>query len=372
MGGQQIIQQQQIRKQSVELPPNFQGCSLKGRPFTPSLDLSIHNVQGIDVWAPRGPKPYGKVSTVSRTTPLAAQQLAPLEQDEPDYQIMKAQMEGHHIQQSLSQTKVVTQNRSQQDQQLIQQETMLLQQQQQEAMFLQQEREEAMFLQQQEQEAMFLQQKQQEQEAMFLQEKQQEAMFLQQQQKQQQEAMFKQQQDAMLKQEQELMLKQQQKEAMMLKQQQQEAANAAQAQAHHEKEIAEKKRIEYEEWFRAQEMEAYRLEYDCSVKYEEHGASKEEEAPQQTSRLTTNFREEKIEKHQVQTQQVVTKQAPMKEPELPKPKPVEQPKLVEKPRPIEQPKPTPKQQPIPQRDTVDFAKTPQQETSFSSQQKSFS
>lgn len=79
----------------------------------------------------------------------------------------------------------------------------------------------------------------------------------------------------------------------MLKQQQQEAANAAQAQARHEKEIAEKKRIEYEEWLRAQEMEAYRLEYDCSVKYEEHGASKEEEAPQQTSRLTTNFREEK-------------------------------------------------------------------------------
>merc|ERR1719491_1873011 len=220
--GQQIIQEQQIRKQSVELPPNFQGCSLKGRPFTPSLDLSIHNVQGIDVWKPRGPKPYGKVSTVSRTTPLAAQQLAPLEQDEPDYQIMKALMEGHHIQQSLSQTKVVTQNHSQQDQQLIQQEAMLLQQQQQEAIFLQQEREEAIFLQQQEQEAMFLQQKQQEQEAMFLQQQQQqqqEAMMKQ----KQQEAMFKQQQDAMLKQEQELMLKQQQKEAMMLKQQQQEA-----------------------------------------------------------------------------------------------------------------------------------------------------
>merc|ERR550519_2257549 len=113
----------------------------------------------------------------------------------------------------------------------------------------------------------------------------------------------------------------------MLQQQQQEAANAAQAQARHEKEIAEKNRLEYE----------------CSVKYEEHGASKEEEASQQTSRLTTNFREEKIEKHQVQTQQVVTKQAPMKEPELPKPKPVEQPKLVGKPRPIEQPNPTPKQ-----------------------------
>ena len=34
--------------------------------------------------------------------------------------------------------------------------------------------------------------------------------------------------------------------------------------------MAEKKRKEYEEWLRPQEMEAYRLEYDCSVKYEEH------------------------------------------------------------------------------------------------------
>ena len=168
---------------------------------------------------------------ISGTTPHAAQQLAPIEQDEPDYQIMKAQMEGHHIQQSLSQTKL--QNRSQQDQQLIQQEALLLQQQQQEAMFLQQEREEALFLQQQEQEAMFLQQKQQEQEAMFLQQQQQQKQQQQQEammKQKQQEAMFKQQQDAMLKQEQELMLKQQQNEAMMLQQQQQEAANAAQAQ----------------------------------------------------------------------------------------------------------------------------------------------
>merc|ERR1711899_504427 len=93
--GQQIKQQQQIRKQSVDLPPNFQHCSLKGRPFTPSMDLSIHNVQGIDVWAPRGPKPFGKASTLSRTTPHA-QQLQPQEEvkDEPDYQMMKAQMEG--------------------------------------------------------------------------------------------------------------------------------------------------------------------------------------------------------------------------------------------------------------------------------------
>ena len=40
-------------------------------------------------------------------------------------------------------------------------------------------------------------------------------------------------------------------------------------------------------------MEAYRLEYDCSVKYEEHQAEKEAQASQkiqqQATQLTTNF-----------------------------------------------------------------------------------
>merc|ERR1719189_2100575 len=192
--------------------------------------------------------------------------------------------------------------------------------------------------------------------------------------KQQHEALLKQQQEAML-------LQQQQQQAMIM--QQQEAQAVAQAQAQQEKEIAEKKRKEYEEWLRAQEMEAYRLEYDCSVKYEEHQPEKEkketsaQQIQQQASQLTTNFREERVEQHQVQTQQVVTKQAPIKEPEPPKPKPAEQ-----QPRIMEQPKPSLKQQqPLPQRDNVDFSKTNQHktdlfqnETSFSSQQqqKSFS
>ena len=50
----------------VELPPNFKHCSLKGRPFTPTFDTSCHNTQGIDVWAPKGPKPFGKSSTLPR------------------------------------------------------------------------------------------------------------------------------------------------------------------------------------------------------------------------------------------------------------------------------------------------------------------
>lgn len=59
--------------------------------------------------------------------------------------------------------------------------------------------------------------------------------------------------------------------------------------AKREQELAEKKKREYEEWLRAQEMEAYRLEYDCSVKYEEHKQDKEEEVMQKSTQLTTNF-----------------------------------------------------------------------------------
>ena len=51
---------------SADLPPNFQHCSLKGRPFTPTMDLSIHNTQGIDVWTTKGPKPFGMSGTVTR------------------------------------------------------------------------------------------------------------------------------------------------------------------------------------------------------------------------------------------------------------------------------------------------------------------
>ena len=49
-----------------DLPPNFQHCSLKGRPFTPTMDLSIHNTQGIDVWVTKGPRPFGSSGTLPR------------------------------------------------------------------------------------------------------------------------------------------------------------------------------------------------------------------------------------------------------------------------------------------------------------------
>merc|ERR1711976_1072680 len=89
----------------------------------------------------------------------------------------------------------------------------------------------------------------------------------------------------------------------------------AMAKAKYDEELAEKKRKEYEEWMRTQEMEAYRLEYDCSVKYEEH--QQKQETSMQSSELSTNIT--------TQQQQVEVQQMPKVEsrPEpMPEPKPV--------------------------------------------------
>merc|ERR1719412_3251215 len=155
MKQQQSMQIKQMRKPSVDLPPGFEACSLKGRPFTPSLDLSCHNVQGINVWANKGPKPYGKASSNLRTTPLSAQQPAqtkpatlaendvepeppissmakpiPVDEQVPqfesppkeevDFQQMKSQMEQHQLKQSSSAAKVSSSQHVQQSQQVQQ------------------------------------------------------------------------------------------------------------------------------------------------------------------------------------------------------------------------------------------------------------
>ena len=42
---------QEMSKAQIDYPQDFQHANLKGRSFTPSLDLGCHNVQGINVWA---------------------------------------------------------------------------------------------------------------------------------------------------------------------------------------------------------------------------------------------------------------------------------------------------------------------------------
>lgn len=55
-------------RQPVDLPPNFQQHNLKARSFTPSFDTSIHNAQGINVWANKAPKPFGTSGSISGGT----------------------------------------------------------------------------------------------------------------------------------------------------------------------------------------------------------------------------------------------------------------------------------------------------------------
>merc|ERR1712038_1219568 len=71
MGQQQLKQQQseELRRQQaaaqmnmqnqIDFPDNFKHTSLKARSNTPSLDLSCHNVQGINVWANTAPRGWG-------------------------------------------------------------------------------------------------------------------------------------------------------------------------------------------------------------------------------------------------------------------------------------------------------------------------
>merc|ERR1712055_798088 len=42
---------------------------LKARSFTPSLDLSVHNVQGINVWANTAPRGWSTSYTRTKATP---------------------------------------------------------------------------------------------------------------------------------------------------------------------------------------------------------------------------------------------------------------------------------------------------------------
>merc|ERR1711997_1096033 len=55
----EIRKVQEMAQQQIDFPQDFQHTSLKARSFTPSLDLSCHDVQGINVWANTAPRGWG-------------------------------------------------------------------------------------------------------------------------------------------------------------------------------------------------------------------------------------------------------------------------------------------------------------------------
>ena len=54
---------QEMAQQQLDFPQDFQHTSLKARSFTPSLALSCHNVQGINVWANTAPRGWSNTYT---------------------------------------------------------------------------------------------------------------------------------------------------------------------------------------------------------------------------------------------------------------------------------------------------------------------
>merc|ERR1719348_2082667 len=62
-------EQARMAQQQIDFPENFQHTSLKARSFTPSLDLGVHNVQGINVWANTAPRGWSTSYQSAKATP---------------------------------------------------------------------------------------------------------------------------------------------------------------------------------------------------------------------------------------------------------------------------------------------------------------
>merc|ERR1719315_839025 len=65
-------EQARMAHQQIDLPPNYKQTDLKARSFTPSLDLGVHNVQGINVWANTAPRGWSTSYQRTKATPPKA------------------------------------------------------------------------------------------------------------------------------------------------------------------------------------------------------------------------------------------------------------------------------------------------------------
>merc|ERR1719489_542410 len=159
-----------MAQQQMELPPNYKHTDLKARSFTPSLDLGVHNVQGINVWANTAPRGWSTSYQRTKATPPKA--------DPPTVSVCPAtpSLDTEIIQQRMQETKIA----EQEEQIRMQEENMRLQQQQEE---MRRQQEEQMRIQQQQEEQRRIQQQQEEQ--MRIQQQQEEQMRIQQQQEEQ-------------------------------------------------------------------------------------------------------------------------------------------------------------------------------------------
>merc|ERR1719300_1068038 len=184
-------QEARMAQEQIDFPENFQHTSLKARSFTPSLDLGVHNVQGINVWANTAPRGWSTSYQRTKATPPKA--------NPPTVSVCPAtpSVDNELMQQRMQETKIAEQEeqiriqQQQQEQIKIQEEQIRMQQQQEEQMMIQRQQEEQMRIQQQQEEQMRIKQQQeqlriqQQEEQLRIQQQQEEQMRIQQQQEEQ-------------------------------------------------------------------------------------------------------------------------------------------------------------------------------------------
>merc|ERR1719481_862371 len=279
---QQEEQLRMAQQQQMELPPNYKHTDLKARSFTPSLDLGVHNVQGINVWANTAPRGWSTSYQRTKATPPKA--------NPPTVSVCPAtpSVDNELMQQRMQETKIAEQEeqiriqQQQQEQIKIQEEEIRMQQQQEEQLKIQQQQAEQMRIKQQQEEQLKIQMQQEEErrykeeqlriqqqeEQLRIQQQQEEQMRIQQQQeeqariqRQQEEKMRIQQQQEeqrriQLQQEEQRRIQQQQEEQMRIQREQEEQARQA-AEMKRQQEEAERQR---QEQIQRQEMERQQQE----------------------------------------------------------------------------------------------------------------
>merc|ERR1712183_1136897 len=164
-------EQMRMAQQQIDFPQNFQHTDLKARSFTPSLDLSVHNVQGINVWANTAPRGWSTSYTRTKATPPKGNpptvSVCPATPS-LDTEVLQQRMQETRIHEQeehmrLEQEKQMMQMQQQQEQIRIQEEQMIIQKKQEEQMMIQRQQEEQMMMQQQQEEQRRFQQQQEEQ-----------------------------------------------------------------------------------------------------------------------------------------------------------------------------------------------------------------
>jgi len=315
-------EQQRMAQQQIDYPQNFQHTDLKARSFTPSLDLGVHNVQGINVWANTAPRGWSTSYTRTKATPPKS--------NPPTVSVCPAtpSLDTVDLQQRMQETRIheeEEQMRFQQEQQMMQmqqeqemkiqmeqqqqmkqkqEEQMRIQQQQEEQMMVQRQQEEQMRMQQQREEQIRIQQQQEEQ--MRMQQQREEQMRIQQQQEEQMRIQQQQEEQMRIQQQQEeqMRIQRQQEEQMRIQQQQEEQRRIQQQQ---EEQMRIQRQQEEQMKMQQQQEEQRRVqmqqEEQIRIQRQQEEQARQAAEMQRQQEVAERQRQEQVQRQEMERQQ---------------------------------------------------------------------